>query len=134
MMRWVSGRPTGALTFLFTDVEGSTKVWEAHPADMEVALAVHDELLETAIRAAGGYIFTRAGDSFAAAFPRADHDLNAAEDLQHRLGHRVLTVAAVVGPLCRRALRRRMARSSRLSAALPRRRARSRRRGRCGRC
>jgi class 3 adenylate cyclase len=41
--------PTGTVTFLFTDIEGSTRLWEEHPEAMRVALARHDNLLHTAI-------------------------------------------------------------------------------------
>jgi class 3 adenylate cyclase len=37
-----SSRPAGTVTFLFTDIEGSTKLWERHPAQMKQALARHD--------------------------------------------------------------------------------------------
>ena len=60
--------PSGTLTFLFTDIEGSTTWWELDPDGMRVALARHDEILRSAIESAGGYLFTTAGDSFAAAF------------------------------------------------------------------
>lgn len=46
--------PTGTVTFLFTDVEGSTKLWEQHSEAMKVALARHDVLLRQAIEGAGG--------------------------------------------------------------------------------
>ena len=64
------GLPSGTVTFLFTDVEGSTKLWEQHPEYMRVALERHDELLRSVIEENGGYVFSRAGDSFAAAFGR----------------------------------------------------------------
>ena len=64
-------RPTGTVTFLFTDVEGSTRLWEAHPLEMQVALERHDEILRSAIESNGGYVFSTAGDAFAAAFARA---------------------------------------------------------------
>jgi len=64
------GLPSGTVTFLFTDVERSSKLWEENPDDMRVALERHDELLRSAIEESGGYVFSRAGDSFAAAFGR----------------------------------------------------------------
>ena len=63
-------RPTGTVTFLFTDIEGSTRLWEADPDAMRPALQLHDELLRAAIAAHGGYVFSTGGDSFAAAFSR----------------------------------------------------------------
>jgi len=60
--------PSGTVTFLFTDVEGSTRRWVEDQAAMRAALAVHDELMRSVITAHGGYVFSTAGDSFAAAF------------------------------------------------------------------
>jgi class 3 adenylate cyclase len=57
----VASRPTGTLTFLFTDIEGSTKMWESHPAAMQTALARHDEILRSAIEERGGYVFKTVG-------------------------------------------------------------------------
>jgi predicted ATPase/class 3 adenylate cyclase len=56
------------VTFLFTDVEGSTRLWEADPRAMSVALARHDALLSAAIAEAGGTVFKTAGDAFCAVF------------------------------------------------------------------
>jgi len=63
--------PSGTVTFLFTDIEGSTALWDAHPAEMAVALARHDHLLRQAIEDHGGYVFATGGDGFAAAFATA---------------------------------------------------------------
>jgi class 3 adenylate cyclase len=63
--------PSGTVTFLFTDVEGSTRLWEEHPDEMRFALERHDELLRSAIGSFGGYVFSTAGDSFAAGFHSA---------------------------------------------------------------
>jgi class 3 adenylate cyclase len=63
--------PTGTVTFLFTDIEGSTRLWEQHPAAMRDALARHDELLRQAIEAHGGHVFKTIGDQFCAAFATA---------------------------------------------------------------
>ncbi|MGA9493975.1 MAG: hypothetical protein WBV80_27550 [Mycobacterium sp.] len=49
--------PSGVVTFLFTDVEGSTRRWEAHAEGMRVALAAHDEVLRSSIEAHGGWLF-----------------------------------------------------------------------------
>jgi hypothetical protein len=46
--------PTGTMTFLFTDIEGSTRLWEQHPEAMQAALARHDVLLRQAIESHGG--------------------------------------------------------------------------------
>ncbi|MBT5866621.1 MAG: adenylate/guanylate cyclase domain-containing protein [Ilumatobacter sp.] len=63
--------PSGTVTFLFTDVEGSTRLWEEHPDEMRLALERHDELLRSAIASFNGYVFSTAGDSFAAGFHSA---------------------------------------------------------------
>jgi predicted ATPase/class 3 adenylate cyclase/DNA-binding CsgD family transcriptional regulator len=79
-------RPSGTVTFLFTDVEGSTGHWERHPAEMRPALAVHDEILRSVIEGAGGAVFATGGDGFAAAFGRADSAVAAAVEAQRALG------------------------------------------------
>ena len=78
-------RPSGTVTFLFTDVEGSTGYWERHPAEMRPALAVHDEILRSVIEGAGGAVFATGGDGFAAAFGRADSAVAAAVEAQRAL-------------------------------------------------
>ncbi|HEX2026512.1 MAG TPA: adenylate/guanylate cyclase domain-containing protein [Nitriliruptorales bacterium] len=60
--------PSGVVTFLFTDIEGSTRRWEEHPEAMEVAVARHDELLRSAIERHDGYVFKTIGDAFCATF------------------------------------------------------------------
>src|SRR5271166_4392768 len=68
--------PSGVVTFLFTDVEGSTRRWEADADGMRVALAAHDEVLRKAIETHGGNVFKHTGDGVCAAFssPRAAVD------------------------------------------------------------
>jgi class 3 adenylate cyclase len=65
--------PTGTVTFLFTDIEGSTRLWEQHPAAMHPALARHDALLAAGIQQHGGVVVKSRGevDSFFAVFPHA---------------------------------------------------------------
>jgi predicted ATPase/class 3 adenylate cyclase len=72
--------PTGVVTFLFTDVEGSTRRWEADADEMRVALAAHDDALRTAIEAHGGWLFKHTGDGVCAAFgsPRSAVDAGVA--------------------------------------------------------
>ena len=64
------------VTFLFTDIEGSTRRWEADPEGMGAALAAHDEVLRQAITGHGGSLFKHTGDGMCAAFasPRAAVD------------------------------------------------------------
>jgi hypothetical protein len=52
----MSDLPTGIVAFLFTDLEGSTRLWQEHPETMRSALVRHDELLRDAIEDRGGYV------------------------------------------------------------------------------
>ena len=58
--------PTGTVTLLFTDIEGSTKLWEAHAAAMRAALERHDALLRQCIDDHDGHVFKTGGDAFCA--------------------------------------------------------------------
>ena len=78
-------RPTGTVTFLFTDVEGSTRLWEEHPDAMRDALAQHDSILEERINGAGGFIHSTAGDAYSAAFSDPLDAITAAIDAQKGL-------------------------------------------------
>ena len=78
---------TGTITFLFTDVEGSTSLWERNPEAMSEALSRHDEILRTAIEAHNGHVFKTVGDAFHAIFPRAPDALRAALEAQRALLH-----------------------------------------------
>src|SRR6266496_4032154 len=60
--------PTGTVTFLFTDIEGSTPLWEGEPDQMRLALARHDAILRTTIANHGGHAFKTIGDAFQASF------------------------------------------------------------------
>jgi class 3 adenylate cyclase len=77
--------PTGTVTFLFTDIEGSTRLWEEDPEAMGQALARHDALLREAIEGSGGYVFKTMGDSFCAAFASAAEAAQAAVAAQMAL-------------------------------------------------
>src|SRR5450755_2658066 len=78
-------RPTGTVTLLFSDVEGSTERWERDRDAMSVALARHDALVRAAIETRGGYIFKTMGDAFCAAFATAPNAIAAALDAQRAL-------------------------------------------------
>jgi predicted ATPase/class 3 adenylate cyclase len=88
--------PTGRVTFLFTDIVGSTTLWETLPKQMAIALNRHNALLEQAVSAQGGYIFKRLGDAFCIAFSSAAGALLAAAE-----GQRLLSAEtwAETGPL-----------------------------------
>jgi predicted ATPase/class 3 adenylate cyclase len=70
--------PTGTVTFLFTDIEGSTRLWERHPDEMRHALARHDSLLRHACESCDGYVFKTVGDAFHVAFAEAPRAVAAA--------------------------------------------------------
>jgi hypothetical protein len=74
------------VTFLFTDIEGSTRRWESDPDAMRSALAVHDEVLRSAIEGEGGWLFKHTGDGVCAAFGSARAAIDAAVTAQRRLG------------------------------------------------
>jgi predicted ATPase/class 3 adenylate cyclase len=77
--------PSGTITFLFTDIEGSTNRWEQYPQQMRAALARHDALLRAAIETNNGYVFKTMGDAFCAAFPTALDALTASVSIQRSL-------------------------------------------------
>ena len=77
--------PTGTVTFLFTDIEGSSRLWERFPVDMGPALARHDLILRTEIASHGGHVFKTVGDAFCAAFATPEQCLGAALGAQARL-------------------------------------------------
>jgi predicted ATPase/class 3 adenylate cyclase len=77
--------PTGTVTLLFTDIEGSTRLWEAEPEAMTRGLRRHDEILRGSIELAGGYVFKTVGDAFCAAFSTAEAALDAVLSAQRAL-------------------------------------------------
>ncbi len=77
--------PSGTVTFLFTDIEGSTTRWEHQPEAMRVALARHDAIMRAAIAEHGGHVVKTMGDAFHAVFVRAPDAVAAALDAQRRL-------------------------------------------------
>jgi TolB-like protein/class 3 adenylate cyclase/Flp pilus assembly protein TadD len=77
--------PTGTVTLLFTDIEGSTQLWEAHATAMRAALARHDALLRHCIGDHDGHVFKTGGDAFCAAFHTAADAIAAALDSQRAL-------------------------------------------------
>jgi predicted ATPase/class 3 adenylate cyclase len=77
--------PSGVVTFLFTDVEGSTRRWEADADEMRIALAAHDEVLRGAIEGHGGCLFKHTGDGVCAAFASPRSAVDAAVTAQRVL-------------------------------------------------
>jgi len=87
--------PSGTVTFLFTDIEGSTKLAQNYPEEMPALLARHNQILHQAIEAHDGYVFRVVGDSFAVAFHSASDALNAALDAQRNLHNESWTPAPI---------------------------------------
>ncbi len=77
--------PAGTLTFLFTDIEGSTRLWDQHPEAMKSALARHDAILKDAIESNHGRVLQSAGDGLHAVFETAAHGVEAALAAQRAL-------------------------------------------------
>ena len=77
--------PSGTVTFLFTDIEGSTRLWQKFPKAMPDALAQHHALLQNAMAARGGCVFQIIGDAFCAAFASARDALDATERARERI-------------------------------------------------
>jgi predicted ATPase/class 3 adenylate cyclase len=97
-VRW----PSGTVTFLFSDIEGSTQRWESERIAMQGAVRRHDALIRKAIEARAGYVFKTIGDAFCAAFARAEEAVAAAVDAQRALS--VEDFSAVDGVRVRMAL------------------------------
>ena len=74
--------PTGFVAFLFTDIEGSSRRWDAHRDAMDAAVRRHDAILRRAIRAHDGHVFKTVGDAFCTVFQRPSDALRAAVDAQ----------------------------------------------------
>jgi predicted ATPase/class 3 adenylate cyclase/DNA-binding CsgD family transcriptional regulator len=78
-------QPSGTVTFLLTDIEDATRLWESVPADMSAAVQAHDVLVRSAIERRGGYVFATGGEGFSAAFSSAVDAVMAAVDAQRAL-------------------------------------------------
>ena len=74
--------PTGTVTFLFTDMEGSTRRWEDDPDVMQHVMVRHDAIVRQAVDQHDGYVFATGGDGFAVAFARPDAAVGTAASVQ----------------------------------------------------
>src|SRR5918995_1036172 len=81
----MSSPPTGTVTFLFTDIEGSTKLWERNAQAMQATLVRHDEILRGVTVEQEGHVFKTVGDAFCCAFTTATDALEAALSAQRTL-------------------------------------------------
>src|SRR5262245_37668305 len=77
--------PSGTVTFLFTDIEGSTQLWDQNAQTMGLAIARHEALLHDVITATGGVVFKTVGDAIYAAFASPFDAMQAAVDGQHAI-------------------------------------------------
>ena len=94
------GLPQGTVTFLFTDLEGSTRRWEAHPEQMKDALARHNAIVRGAVESHGGVVFSTMGDGLAAVFASARDAVRAVLAAQQGLAAE--DWGEVTGPLAAR--------------------------------
>src|SRR3954466_10663156 len=81
----MSELPSGTVTFLFTDLATSTRLWDEQPQAMNAALARHDELLASAVAAHRGHVMKHTGDGLIAVFAAAYDAVGAAADGQRAL-------------------------------------------------
>src|SRR5512143_1215662 len=97
-MRWrnlVAELPTGTVTFLFTDIEGSTALAQQFPQELPALLARHHAILYESIARHNGHVFQITGDAFCAAFYTASDALKAALDAQRALQHETWNPAPI---------------------------------------
>jgi predicted ATPase/class 3 adenylate cyclase len=95
-----AGLPQGTVTFLFTDLEGSTRRWEEHPAEMKDALARHNAIVQGAVESHDGVVFSTMGDGMAAVFASAREAVRAV--LAAQVGLAAADWGEVTGPLAAR--------------------------------
>src|SRR4030095_6834241 len=81
----MADQPSGTVTFLFTDIEGSTKLAQQYPDRWEILRARHHTILQTAMELFNGYVFQIVGDAFCVAFHTASDGLGAAVEAQQKL-------------------------------------------------
>lgn len=77
--------PTGVVTFLFTDIEASTRRWDQSPVQMQSQLASHDQVVRSTVETHGGYIFGTGGVGFAVAFSEPVAAIDAGVEALQRL-------------------------------------------------
>src|SRR5262252_8797613 len=77
--------PNGTVTFLFTDIEGSTPLWEQYAVEMRSAVERHDRILREAIESSSGRVVKTTGDGMLAVFGEAKDALSASVAAQRAL-------------------------------------------------
>ena len=81
----MNNRPSGIVTFLFTDIEGSTRLAQDYPSRLQSALERHHEILKSAIESNNGFVFEIIGDAFCCAFSKAEDAVKSAVSAQLNL-------------------------------------------------
>ena len=81
----MSSPPSGIITFLFTDIEGSTKLSQEYPDTLPAALDMHHSIVEKAVKSYNGYVFEIVGDAFCTAFENSEDAIKAAVEMQLNL-------------------------------------------------
>jgi class 3 adenylate cyclase len=103
----MSDASTGTVTFLFTDIEGSTERWQLDNAAMALALSAHDELIRAVVAARGGVVFKHTGDGMCAVFTSASlmqrTTVKLPDELDPRLRHEAQRRGSTVSALTREA-------------------------------
>lgn len=88
--------PSGTITFVFTDIEGSTQLWERHPESMKATLAKHDSILSDSIQSNRGHVIKRTGDGIHAVFKTPSDAVKAAivaqQEFQRPVGELTIKV------------------------------------------
>jgi class 3 adenylate cyclase len=92
--------PSAVLTFLFTDIEGSTRRWEADADAMRVAIETHNKVLRGAVEANDGTVFNYTGDGMCAVFSSPRWAVDAAVTAQGVLELPVRRVLPLARPNC----------------------------------
>ncbi|HMS35418.1 MAG TPA: adenylate/guanylate cyclase domain-containing protein, partial [Ignavibacteria bacterium] len=92
--------PTGLVTFLFTDIEGSTRLAQEFPESLHSALEKHHAIVQNAIESNNGFVFELVGDSFCCAFENAEDAVRAAIQIQNNLSVEVCELSAQKGKNC----------------------------------
>src|SRR5574341_1652100 len=87
--------PSGTVTFLFTDIEGITKLAQQYPDAMPSLLARHNQILNQAIESNNGFVYRVVGDSYSASFHNANDALHAAVEVQRLLHNEAWSPAPI---------------------------------------
>ena len=93
-------KPTGNVTFLFTDIEGSTRLAQEFPESLPAAIEKHHSIMRKAIESNNGFVFETVGDSFCCSFEKAEDAVKAAIQIQINLSNEVCELSGQKGKNC----------------------------------